>query len=129
MMALPKSLPVAALTVEQFEQLMADALASARAMAEAEPPGPVLLDREGLARALGCSTGTVDKLRKQGLPERRLGDSPRFVLAEVLAWLPSTPRQSGAPAPGAGRTARSGTSEPRRHPQNQLKQENNTHDL
>jgi hypothetical protein len=49
-----------------------------------------LLDREGLAQQLGASAGMMDKLRKQGLPTVWLGDSPRFVLPDVLAWLPRT---------------------------------------
>lgn len=53
---------------------------------------PALLDREALALALGCSAGFVDKLRRQGMPHLRLGDSPRFELARCLAWL----RKDGA---------------------------------
>jgi hypothetical protein len=52
------------------------------------PPAPALLDREGLAQQLAISTGMVDKLRRQGLPTVWIGECPRFVLAEVLAWLP-----------------------------------------
>lgn len=59
------------------------------ALAEREPDvGPVLLDRSGLARALGCSVATVNRLRLEpDFPELRLVDAPRFVLADVLAWL------------------------------------------
>ena len=53
----------------------------------AEPP-PVLLDREQLARQLSISSKTLDRLRgRPGFPEVRLGDSPRFFVADVLAWL------------------------------------------
>lgn len=48
---------------------------------------PALLDRNGLARALTCSPGHVDNLRKKGMPTVWVGESPRFELAEVLAWL------------------------------------------
>jgi hypothetical protein len=46
-----------------------------------------LLDRRGLARALGCCVDVIDRLRREGAPELTLGDSPRFQLAEVLTWL------------------------------------------
>ncbi|MBK8994595.1 MAG: helix-turn-helix domain-containing protein [Myxococcales bacterium] len=48
---------------------------------------PALLDREQLASALQISLGTLAKLRRDGLPELAVGDSPRFDLEEVLAWL------------------------------------------
>lgn len=51
-------------------------------------PAPALLDRQGLARALSCSTKTLDRLRTgQNFPELQLFDSPRFELSEVLRWL------------------------------------------
>ncbi len=47
-----------------------------------------LLDRQGLARALGVSLGSLDRLRKQaGFPELRLGDSARFELDAVVGWV------------------------------------------
>lgn len=55
-------------------------------------PTPALLDREGLAFELGCSSGFVDKLRRSGMPCLRLGDSPRFELEACLSWL----RKDGA---------------------------------
>lgn len=55
-------------------------------------PTPALLDREGLAFELGCSSGFVDKLRRSGMPCLRLGDSPRFELGACLSWL----RKDGA---------------------------------
>lgn len=48
---------------------------------------PVLLAREQLASALQISLGTLAKLRREGLPVLQVGDSPRFDLQEVLAWL------------------------------------------
>lgn len=52
---------------------------------------PELLDRVGLARALTCSPGHVDNLRKKpGFPTVWVGEVPRFRLADVLAWLTST---------------------------------------
>ena len=54
---------------------------------DAEPAGPTLLDRNGLASALGISLGSLDRLRREGMPVLRVGDAPRFVLADCVAWL------------------------------------------
>jgi hypothetical protein len=65
------------------------------ALDEARPaePAPVLVDREGLAHALGCSLPTVDRLRKlDGFPEVKLGDVPRFAVGDVVAFLKSQGR-------------------------------------
>lgn len=48
---------------------------------------PALLDRSELARALGCSTASVDRLVRDGLPSVWLVESRRFELGAVLAWL------------------------------------------
>lgn len=66
--------------------------AVAEAVGEALAPRPVVLDREALASALGCSSSLVDKFRRRGMPHLRLGDSPRFELAACLGWL----RKDGA---------------------------------
>lgn len=82
-----------ALLLEVLEALEADPelAARARAVLVAEsapgPHAPALLDRGGLAKALGVSLASLDRLRADGLPELRLGDAPRFELAAVLAWL------------------------------------------
>lgn len=55
---------------------------------------PVLLDRNELARALGISTATVDRLARAGMPAIRLVDSKRYLLADVLVWLKT--REQGA---------------------------------
>jgi hypothetical protein len=49
---------------------------------------PALLDRQGLARELGVSLASLDRLRAEpGFPELRLGDVPRFELVQVVAWV------------------------------------------
>jgi hypothetical protein len=53
---------------------------------------PLLLDREGLASALGCSSSHIDKLRRQGLPTLKFGESPRFEVDRCLEWI----RKQGA---------------------------------
>jgi hypothetical protein len=55
---------------------------------------PTLLDRTQLAKALGCSLPSIDRLRREGLPQLTIGDAPRFELAPVLAWLRT--RSAGA---------------------------------
>jgi hypothetical protein len=40
-----------------------------------------------LQEAVSISEGTVKNLRRRGLPHYFIGDSPRFSLDEVLAWL------------------------------------------
>ena len=62
--------------------------AVAEAIAEHQPAAAsTLLDRDGCARLLGISMGTVDRLRREGMPRVRVGDVDRFEAAEVLAWL------------------------------------------
>lgn len=46
-----------------------------------------MLDRRGLAHALAVGVDTVDRLRRDGCPELTVGDSPRFELEQVIAWL------------------------------------------
>lgn len=79
-------LPLAALSTRQALDLVRELVRAE--LAAVAPSAPALLDREGLAQQLGVSTGMVDKLRRQGLPTVWLGECPRFVLADVLAWLP-----------------------------------------
>jgi hypothetical protein len=66
----------------------------ARVVEALQADGPRLLDRDGLATALGVSTKTLDRLRRAGLPELRIGDSPRFDYGEVIGWL-RTRREPG----------------------------------
>lgn len=48
---------------------------------------PAVLDRSLLAARLSCSPSSVDRMRAAGCPHVRIGESPRFELAAVLAWL------------------------------------------
>lgn len=59
-----------------------DALSEARQNAE-----PLLLDRTSVARALGVGTSSIDRFRKAGMPCVWVGDAPRFIVDECLAWL------------------------------------------
>jgi hypothetical protein len=73
------------ITVEELESLVREAVTGA--LAESATDAPALLDRESLARSLGCTTSHVDTLRKQGMPVVWLGQAPRFELSAVLEWL------------------------------------------
>ena len=70
--------------LEPLVEQIADAVA-----ARVQAPPPSLLDRNDLAKALGISTATVDRLARAGMPAIRLVDSKRYLLADVLAWLKS----------------------------------------
>jgi len=50
-------------------------------------PLPALIDRATLARQLGVSIPTVDRLRRQGCPTVWVCDAPRFELPRVLDFL------------------------------------------
>jgi hypothetical protein len=71
------------------DELREEIAAAVGAIKPAAPANdaPTLLDRTQLAKALGCSLPTVDRLRRQGAPQFLLGDAPRFELDAVLAWL------------------------------------------
>jgi hypothetical protein len=73
-----------ALLAPLVREAVAEALVEHDAGATA---APVLLDREGLAAALGCSVATVSRLRAEGMPVTHLLDSPRYELERVLVWL------------------------------------------
>lgn len=73
------------LTPEELSDLVKRAVSEA--LGTANDAHPALLDRNGLAGALGCSASLVDKLRKDGMPTVQLGGTPRFELEACLAWL------------------------------------------
>jgi len=80
------AMAVIVVTPEQLAELIRDAVGQAFAE-QREDVGPVLLDRSGIARALGIGTSTVDRLRREGLPSVMIGDCPRFVLSSCVEWL------------------------------------------
>lgn len=73
-------------TPDQLAELIRDAVAEALAE-QSQDVAAALLDRNGIARALGVSPSTVDKLRREALPYIMLGDSPRFEPAACIEWL------------------------------------------
>lgn len=79
---------IVGLTVAQLRELIAESVAEV--LADGSPshqPSEVLTRREA-AEFLKTSVATLDRLVREGsLPSHRLGDSPRFVRAELLAYL------------------------------------------
>jgi hypothetical protein len=63
-----------------------------RAVNQARTESPVLVDKQDLARQLGCSAAHIDHLRKRGLPTVQVGQVVRFEPGKVLDWL----RENGA---------------------------------
>jgi hypothetical protein len=74
------------LTLGELRELVRDAAIEAVAESGGAPQ-PALLDRSGLAQALGVGTSTVDRFRREGCPVLWVGDSPRFELEPCMAWL------------------------------------------
>lgn len=52
----------------------------------------LVVDRQGIARLLGCSPAHIDALRKQGLPTLMVGQAVRFEPAAVIGWLREQPK-------------------------------------
>jgi hypothetical protein len=88
---------VVVVTPEQLAELVRDAVQSALAE-QSQDSGPILLERAGLARALGVGLSSVDRLRREGMPCVFIGDSPRFLASECLTWL--TEHRRVQPDPG-----------------------------
>jgi hypothetical protein len=55
----------------------------------AQVPAPALISRAALADALGVCTATIAAHERQGLPRIMIGDSPRYRLADCIAWYQS----------------------------------------
>ncbi len=79
--------PIALLSSKELQDLMRAAVDAALADFVPAESGEVLLDRAEVSRRLGISTRQLDRLRKEGLPELRVGDVPRWRWDAVLAWL------------------------------------------
>ena len=75
--------PAFTLTRVELEALVARAV---RIALEATPAAS-LVDKQDMARQLGCSPRHLDHLRKRGLPAVPVGHVVRFEPAKVIAWL------------------------------------------
>lgn len=78
---------VIVVTREELAELIRGAVGDALADQREDAAPTLLLDRAGIARALGVATSTVDRLRREGLPSVMIGDSPRFIAQSCLEWL------------------------------------------
>lgn len=78
-----------AFTVTRGELWAIVAAAVERAMGAASA---LVVDRQGIARLLGCSPAHIDALRKQGLPTLMVGQAVRFEPAAVIGWLRERPK-------------------------------------
>jgi hypothetical protein len=74
------------LTKAQLAEMIENAVATAM-RAAANDVTPELLDRNGIAKVIGCSAAQIDKLRKCGMPCERVGQTPRFRAKDCLAWI------------------------------------------
>lgn len=79
------------LTRGELEALVGRAVSAALYLRNTDP---VLVDKQDLARQLGCSAAHIDHLRKKGLPTVPVGKVVRFEPAKVLEWLRDQ-RESG----------------------------------
>lgn len=78
-----ESAPAWTLTAFELECMVGRAVRQALT----ETPGPLLVDKQDVARQLNCSPAHVDHLRQRGLPIVKVGGLIRFEPARVLAWL------------------------------------------
>lgn len=82
--------PAFTLTSAQLSALVS---AAVREALSAGAGAPLLVDKQILARQLGCSAAHIDALRKKGLPTVFVGQAVRFEPARVLDWLRSQGEQ------------------------------------
>jgi hypothetical protein len=84
---------IVTLTAGQLRALVLDVVQAA--VDEVARPRPTaLIDTQDLATELHVSEPTIRKMRDEGMPVIRIGETYRYELAAVLAWL----RQRGKAA-------------------------------
>jgi excisionase family DNA binding protein len=74
-----------------IKRVMIETLAEVQA---AEPPGRRLHDAREVGVAIDASRATVYRLVEEGLPYVLVGDTRKFDLDEVLAWLKARTAQA-----------------------------------
>lgn len=70
---------------DELVAIVAEAVAAARSTQDT--PNPKALTQAQLCKQLSISVPTLHRLRQEGLPFFRVGDSPRFDADAVHAWL------------------------------------------
>ncbi len=82
-MSSPPSIIIQGLSVDELRAMWREDMAETHA----PKAGHVVVDRRGIATALGVGLDTVDKLRREGMPTLMVIESPRFEVERVLEWL------------------------------------------
>jgi hypothetical protein len=76
-----------AIALDGFADSIVERVAE-KLQAAAPEPKRAALERHEIAAALGISLSSLDRLRgEDGFPELRIGEAPRFILADVLDYL------------------------------------------
>lgn len=86
----------------ELRALIRDELRATLAEREPAPTGAPLVDRRELGRTLAVSTATVTRLTSEGMPHVFVGDSPRYSIEDVRAWLDARGRQGTKAKPSSG---------------------------
>jgi phage terminase Nu1 subunit (DNA packaging protein) len=81
------------LTASELRALVAGAVRD-----ELQRGAPLVIDKNALARSLGCSSRTIDKFRTLGLPTIHVGQLVRFDPVRVMAWLAAQTDKETIPA-------------------------------
>lgn len=84
----PRETNVVVATPEELRELLSEALSEAlERHASVGPPPPELVKGEELARLLSVSRTTVHRLRQEGMPAIRMGETFRYHLGDCVEWL------------------------------------------
>jgi hypothetical protein len=96
-MSNPLAESIAPVAIEVLKQIARDPEAAAilrTLLIGAEAPAPVadadtLITKSELAKKLGKSCSTIDRLDREGAPHSYVGDTKRYSLFDYTAWLSS----------------------------------------
>ncbi len=75
-----------ATVLDTIADMVADRVAARIGAAPTPSPGQRLATKSELARELSCSTATVDRMVREGMPFVAVGRTRRFDLADCRAW-------------------------------------------
>jgi len=85
------------LTPDQLTALVSDAVQLA--LTHVHPVAPSeILDTIGACELLSISRATLHRLRKEGLPFKYVGESPRFLRSALIEWVNSHSCPSSLPS-------------------------------
>jgi excisionase family DNA binding protein len=87
--------PLVVMSAAELRELITEAVAAALVdHAASRQPDPETVSGSEMAQRLGVSRTSMHRLRLEGCPALRLGDSYRFRPSAVLAWLESRSNES-----------------------------------